>query len=48
MNEIRWLLASDLLEGVEQVETSTAIVIGSGLIGLEVADLQIVRDDRCN
>jgi 2,4-dienoyl-CoA reductase-like NADH-dependent reductase (Old Yellow Enzyme family)/thioredoxin reductase len=39
LNETRWLLASDLLEGAGQVETSTAFVIGGGLVGLEVADL---------
>jgi 2,4-dienoyl-CoA reductase-like NADH-dependent reductase (Old Yellow Enzyme family)/thioredoxin reductase len=39
LNETRWLLASDLLEGAEYVETSTAFVIGGGLVGLEVADL---------
>jgi 2,4-dienoyl-CoA reductase (NADPH2) len=39
LNETRWLLASDLLEGAEHVETSTAFVIGGGLVGLEVADL---------
>jgi 2,4-dienoyl-CoA reductase-like NADH-dependent reductase (Old Yellow Enzyme family)/thioredoxin reductase len=39
LNETRWLLASDLLEGPGQVETSTAFVIGGGLVGLEVADL---------
>jgi 2,4-dienoyl-CoA reductase (NADPH2) len=32
-------LASDLLEGVGQLETSSALVIGGGLVGLEVADL---------
>jgi 2,4-dienoyl-CoA reductase-like NADH-dependent reductase (Old Yellow Enzyme family)/thioredoxin reductase len=39
LNKTRWLLASDLLEGIDQVETSTAFVIGGGLVGLEVADL---------
>lgn len=39
LNETRWLLASDLFEGAAQVETSTAFVIGGGLVGLEVADL---------
>jgi 2,4-dienoyl-CoA reductase-like NADH-dependent reductase (Old Yellow Enzyme family)/thioredoxin reductase len=39
LNETRWLLASDLLEGPGQVEASTAFVIGGGLVGLEVADL---------
>jgi 2,4-dienoyl-CoA reductase-like NADH-dependent reductase (Old Yellow Enzyme family)/thioredoxin reductase len=39
LDETHWLLASDLLEGAAQVETSTAFVIGGGLVGLEVADL---------
>jgi 2,4-dienoyl-CoA reductase-like NADH-dependent reductase (Old Yellow Enzyme family)/thioredoxin reductase len=34
-----WLLATDLLEGANGVGTSTAFVIGGGLVGLEVADL---------
>jgi 2,4-dienoyl-CoA reductase-like NADH-dependent reductase (Old Yellow Enzyme family)/thioredoxin reductase len=39
LNDTHWMLASDLFEGVAQVETSTAFVIGGGLVGLEVADL---------
>jgi NADPH-dependent 2,4-dienoyl-CoA reductase/sulfur reductase-like enzyme len=39
LNETRWLLASDLLDGEVEVESSTAFVIGGGLVGLEVADL---------
>lgn len=39
LDETHWLLASDLLERAAQVETSTAFVIGGGLVGLEVADL---------
>jgi 2,4-dienoyl-CoA reductase-like NADH-dependent reductase (Old Yellow Enzyme family)/thioredoxin reductase len=46
LNETRWLLASDLLEGAGQVETSTAVVIGGGLVGLEVADLLASQDKR--
>jgi 2,4-dienoyl-CoA reductase-like NADH-dependent reductase (Old Yellow Enzyme family)/thioredoxin reductase len=38
IEETRLLLASDLLEGMEQVETPTAFVIGGGLVGLESAD----------
>jgi 2,4-dienoyl-CoA reductase-like NADH-dependent reductase (Old Yellow Enzyme family)/thioredoxin reductase len=38
IEETRFLLASDLLNGVGQVETPTAFVIGGGLVGLEVAD----------
>jgi NADPH-dependent 2,4-dienoyl-CoA reductase/sulfur reductase-like enzyme len=39
LNETRWLLASDLLDGAGKVETPTAVVIGGGLVGLEVGDL---------
>lgn len=34
IEETRLLLALDLLEGVEQVETPTVFVIGGGLVGL--------------
>lgn len=46
LKETRWLLASDLLEGAEHVETSTAFVIGGGLVGLEVADLLASQGKR--
>jgi 2,4-dienoyl-CoA reductase-like NADH-dependent reductase (Old Yellow Enzyme family)/thioredoxin reductase len=38
IEEAHFLLAADLLEGVEQVDTPTAFVIGGGLVGLECAD----------
>ncbi|MBN1453958.1 MAG: FAD-dependent oxidoreductase [Anaerolineales bacterium] len=38
LEKTRWLLAADLLDGVAQVETPNAFVIGGGLVGLEVAD----------
>ncbi|MFZ5821995.1 MAG: NAD(P)/FAD-dependent oxidoreductase [Chloroflexota bacterium] len=41
--ETRWLLAADLLDGSEQVTTSTAFVIGGGLVGLESADYLAAR-----
>jgi 2,4-dienoyl-CoA reductase-like NADH-dependent reductase (Old Yellow Enzyme family)/thioredoxin reductase len=34
----RWLLASELLNGSQDVETPAALVIGGGLVGLETAD----------
>jgi 2,4-dienoyl-CoA reductase-like NADH-dependent reductase (Old Yellow Enzyme family)/thioredoxin reductase len=46
LNETRWLLASDLLEGTGRVETPSAVVIGGGLVGLEVADLLASQDRR--
>jgi 2,4-dienoyl-CoA reductase-like NADH-dependent reductase (Old Yellow Enzyme family)/thioredoxin reductase len=39
LEKAHWLLATDLLDGVAQVETRAAFVIGGGLVGLEVADL---------
>lgn len=39
LNDTNWLLASDVLGEIEQVETLSALVIGGGLVGLEVADL---------
>ena len=46
LEETRWLLASDLLEGVAQVETQSAFVIGGGLVGLEVADYLAAQGKR--
>jgi len=43
LTETRWLLAADLLDGVEQVDTPTAFVIGGGLVGLESADYLAAR-----
>lgn len=38
LEQTRWLLASDLLEGGATVETGSALVVGGGLVGLETAD----------
>jgi 2,4-dienoyl-CoA reductase-like NADH-dependent reductase (Old Yellow Enzyme family)/thioredoxin reductase len=38
LDQTRWLLSSDLLDGVVKVQTSSALVIGGGLAGLEAAD----------
>jgi NADPH-dependent 2,4-dienoyl-CoA reductase/sulfur reductase-like enzyme len=38
LESARWLQASDLLDGVAEVETATAFVVGGGLVGLETAD----------
>lgn len=38
LEKTHWLLAADLLDGIEQVESLTAFVIGGGLVGLEAAD----------
>jgi NADPH-dependent 2,4-dienoyl-CoA reductase/sulfur reductase-like enzyme len=43
LEETRWLLAADLLDGAEQVETPIAFVIGGGLVGLESADYLAAR-----
>jgi len=46
LEETRFLLATELLNGVEQVETPTAFVIGGGLVGLESADYLAARGVR--
>jgi len=43
LEETRWFLAADLLDGTEQVDTPTAFVIGGGLVGLESADYLAAR-----
>ncbi len=37
LEQTRWVLAADLLEGGEEVTTESALVIGGGLVGLETA-----------
>lgn len=44
LNETKWLLASDVLGGEEQVKNQSAAVIGGGLVGLEVADSLASQD----
>jgi 2,4-dienoyl-CoA reductase-like NADH-dependent reductase (Old Yellow Enzyme family)/thioredoxin reductase len=39
LESTRWILASDLMDGIVDVETPTALVIGGGLVGLEAAEL---------
>lgn len=43
LENTRWLMAADLLGGVEEVDTATAFVIGGGLVGLETADFLAKR-----
>jgi len=43
LEESHWLLAADLLEGAAQVTTSSALVIGGGLVGLETADFLAIQ-----
>jgi 2,4-dienoyl-CoA reductase-like NADH-dependent reductase (Old Yellow Enzyme family)/thioredoxin reductase len=38
LDQTHWLLAADLLDGAAKVNTTTALVIGGGLVGLESAD----------
>jgi 2,4-dienoyl-CoA reductase-like NADH-dependent reductase (Old Yellow Enzyme family)/thioredoxin reductase len=38
LEQTRWVLAADLLDGAAQVNSETALVIGGGLVGLESAD----------
>jgi 2,4-dienoyl-CoA reductase-like NADH-dependent reductase (Old Yellow Enzyme family)/thioredoxin reductase len=46
LEKTRWLQASDLLDGVVEVETATALVVGGGLVGLEVADFLAAQGVR--
>ncbi|MGD2026672.1 MAG: NAD(P)/FAD-dependent oxidoreductase [Anaerolineales bacterium] len=43
LEKTRWMMASDLLDGMAQVDTPTAFVIGGGLVGLESADFLAAR-----
>lgn len=43
LEQTRWLLAADLLDGKAEVETGSAFVIGGGLVGLETADFLSAR-----
>jgi len=38
LDRTRWILPSDLLDGITDVPTNSALVIGGGLVGLEAAD----------
>ncbi len=38
LEQTRWCLAADVLDGAAEVETPSALVIGGGLVGLETAD----------
>ena len=38
LDDTRWALASEVLEGEIEVDTPTVLVIGGGLVGLETAD----------
>jgi 2,4-dienoyl-CoA reductase-like NADH-dependent reductase (Old Yellow Enzyme family)/thioredoxin reductase len=43
LDQTHWVLAADLLDGAEQVNTPSALVIGGGLVGLESADFLASR-----
>ena len=38
LDQTRWVLSSDLMDGIAEVHTESALVIGGGLAGLEAAD----------
>lgn len=38
LDQARWILSSDLMDGIAEVHTESAVVIGGGLAGLEAAD----------
>jgi 2,4-dienoyl-CoA reductase-like NADH-dependent reductase (Old Yellow Enzyme family)/thioredoxin reductase len=46
LEETRWFLASDLIGGTGRVVSPSALVVGGGLVGLEVADLLANQDRR--
>jgi len=46
LEESRWHLAADILDGASAVETPSALVIGGGLVGLETADYLAARDTK--
>jgi 2,4-dienoyl-CoA reductase-like NADH-dependent reductase (Old Yellow Enzyme family)/thioredoxin reductase len=43
IEDTRWLLALDVLEGAVEVETTRALLIGGGLLGLEAAEYLAAR-----
>jgi 2,4-dienoyl-CoA reductase-like NADH-dependent reductase (Old Yellow Enzyme family)/thioredoxin reductase len=43
LDQTRWLLATDALEGAIPIDTASVFVIGGGLIGLEAADFLAAR-----
>jgi NADPH-dependent 2,4-dienoyl-CoA reductase/sulfur reductase-like enzyme len=46
MEEIPWELAEDILEGGAEVEGSTVLLVGGGLVGLEAADFLSARGKK--
>ena len=46
LEESRWLLAADVLQGAEPVETESVVVVGGGLVGLETADYLAAQGRR--
>ncbi len=43
LEAVPWTLAGDVLDGTHQVEGRTVLVVGGGLVGLEVADFLSAR-----
>jgi len=46
LDQTRWHLAADILEGPSEVKTNSALVIGGGLVGLETADFLAARNKQ--
>ena len=46
LDRVAWVLSNDVLEGTVTVGTSTAFVIGGGLVGLETADFLASQGKR--
>ncbi len=43
IEDTRWVLATDILEGDLEVETSSVLMVGGGLVGLEAAEFLAAR-----
>jgi 2,4-dienoyl-CoA reductase-like NADH-dependent reductase (Old Yellow Enzyme family)/thioredoxin reductase len=46
MDDVPWLLAKDILEGEGEVEGSSVLLVGGGLVGLEAADFLSAKGNR--
>ena len=46
LEDIRWALASDVLDGLVEVATPSVLLVGGGLVGLEAADFLSARGIR--
>lgn len=47
LEETRWMTAYDLLDGLDEVSTPTAFIVGAGTAGMETAEYLAGRGIRC-